>query len=265
MIRAAVSTLLLGSLVILSACGGAPTQPGPVLAQKADAAALAANRAAQVGNDEEAADLWQSALDLRRAIDDWTGVGEARLGLAQVLVRLQRPADAARALAEMPADGLYPAGQRARAAYQLAVIAVADVPTARRWLVQAQALCVSPCAIAVPLRNLDARLALAEGDPAAALVRADASADASPVERAHAERIRAEALGALGRNAEALSALQAAIVLDRQLAEPAYLADDFSLLRRLALAAGDEGLSAQAARRLDGICAVAAVPACRSH
>ncbi|BCL75174.1 hypothetical protein JHS3_09100 [Jeongeupia sp. HS-3] len=251
--------------VLLMACGGAPPQPRPVLAQRADAAALSANRATQAGNDEEAVELWRSALDLRQAVDDWPGAGEARLGLAQVQLRLRQPDAAARVLLGMPDEVLYPAALRARAAYQLALVAQGRSDEARAWLARANELCPAPCAIAVPLRNLGARLRLAAGDPAGALaiVNAPLSGDVAPVERAHAGRIRAEALGALGQVAQALTELESVVVLDRRLAEPAYLADDFSLQYRLALAIGDEGLAREAQTRLSAICAAAAVPACR--
>ncbi|MBM3114468.1 hypothetical protein [Jeongeupia naejangsanensis] len=251
--------------VLLAACGGAPPQAKPVLLQRADAAALAANRAAQVGNDEEAADLWRSALTLRQAIDDWSGAGEARLGLAQVLVRLHRSDDAVRAIDGMPTDALFPDQQRARAAYQLAVIdtGAGHLSDARLHLKLAVSLCGAMCPIPVPLQNLDARLLLLEGDAAGALSRASTSIDAGSVERAHAGRIRAESLGALGRSAEALAELRGVILLDRQLAEPAYLADDYALQLRLAESVGDAVLAAQAQARLDRICAAASVRACQ--
>ncbi|WP_432720681.1 hypothetical protein R0381_003020 [Jeongeupia wiesaeckerbachi] len=256
--------LVLASL-LLAACGGAPPQVKPVLVQRADAAALAANRAAQVGNDEEAADLWRSALALRQSVDDWSGAGEARLGLAQMLVRLHRPDEAVRSLDGMPADALFAGLQRARAAYQLAVIDVGAgrlVDARGRWQAAVD-LCGAACPISVPLQNLDARLLLLEGDAAGSLARANTSPDAAPVERAHAGRIRAEALGELGRSAEALAELQEVIRLDRQLAEPAYLADDYALQRRLAQAAGEGVLAIQAEERLARICAVTSAPACR--
>ncbi|WP_145927078.1 hypothetical protein [Jeongeupia sp. USM3] len=259
--RGALRFALLAAL-LLSACGGAPPAPRPVLLQRADAAALAANRATQSGNDEDAADLWRSALELRTAIDDWQGAGEARLGLAQAQRQLQRPDAAVATLDGMPDAVLYPPSQRARAAYLMALLTVAQPGVARGWLQRARTQCTAPCALAVPLANLDARLLLAEGDPAAALAMAASPVDAPPAERAHAARIRAEALGQLGRPAEGLVQLADAITADRHLAEPAYLADDFALQQRLADAAGEGRLADEARTRLAAICAVARVPAC---
>ncbi|HSC78827.1 MAG TPA: hypothetical protein VLC08_00610 [Chitinolyticbacter sp.] len=258
---------ILAMALLLAACASEPKVAQSPRLAVAESAKKAAQRAWQAEHYADAATSWQTAFDAYRSVDHWAGQGEARLGLARAFARQGEMAAAGNVLAGMPEQALFPIALRARAAYQLAVLSARTQPDeAGGRLAQARALCASPCAIAAQLDNLEARLNLVR-DPALAAARiANVLALGEAValaERAHAHRLQAELQLNAGAVPAARQALQQAITLDRELADSAFLADDFALLSRIARAAGDEDLLLEAQTRLASLCAAIRVPACR--
>ncbi|WP_051710520.1 hypothetical protein [Andreprevotia chitinilytica] len=266
-------------LLLLAACGSAPVEQKPARVQLAEAAVLAANRSTQVGADQDAVAYWQDALDAYASIDHWAGQGEARLGLAQGLARLARRDEAHKVLAGMPEEHLYPDEVRARAAYQQALLLidrnqpdtgeadrVARLTSARERLGVARQLCGAACGWSPRLDNVEAKLEIGAGhDERAAQILGGLLArnDVPSGERAHALRLSAEVALRAGDAEAAKKSINEALVLDRQLAEPAYLIDDYLVLRQ-ALSA-DAAAQAEVDKRLDALCSVFAGPPCRGR
>jgi len=259
------TTLSLFMLLLLAACGGVPQAPLPPRLQAAQAAVLAANRAAQSGADADASAYWREAVEDYASIDDWAGQGEARLGLAQSLTRQGQRDSAAQLLAQVRSELLYPSAIRARAAYQQALLALDAPEVASRDLADARALCGADCPWQVQFDNLDARLTLARGDYAGAaklLAGVLDSRDLPVRERAHALRLSAEVALHNGDLAAAHHNIEEVIALDRGLAEPTYLVDDYVFLGRYAKIANDPALADVAARHLQSLCSVFIDAAC---
>ncbi|GAB7126798.1 hypothetical protein JCM19000A_13050 [Silvimonas sp. JCM 19000] len=255
-------------LLILSACASQPAPVQPAALKQYNAHAVAAQRAAMTGAWADAAAQWQEALLLSAAVDDWAGQGEARLGLANAQVELTQREAARQTIAPMPGQMLFPRLQRSRAHYQLALLALPDAHAAADHVQQARALCDAPCGLRPWFDNLDARIALAQqdGPRAAALASAvTAQADAPASERAHGWRLLAEAQLLQNQGAAAWASLQSALVLDRQLAVPAWLADDFALQVRIGQQLQRADIHVDAQTRLDSLCAAASVPACAAR
>lgn len=249
--------------VLLVACAGDPPPVVPPLRTSAENAHRAAISAARALRWENAIAAWQEALVGYQAVDDWTGQGRARLGLAQAYVRDAKPVQANQVLVGMTEQTLYPASLRAQAAYQQALLV--DAAGALVWLDKSRQLCVADCAIGPQLDNLAARLALGRGDHATAAQaanRALANASQLPAERSHARRLLAEL--ALAQNAapQAKIHLDEALKIDRQLAEPDWLLDDYRLLARIAAALDDAALVREAKTRLASLCQAAGLTAC---
>ncbi|GAA5785750.1 hypothetical protein [Chitiniphilus shinanonensis] len=255
-------------LIALAGCASEPKVEKPSRLQLAESALRAGNRAFAAERYQDAAMSWQDAMDAYRSIDDWAGQGEARLGLALAFSRQNETAAARNVLLGLPEQQLFPQPLRARAAYQLALLAARDnAAEAGDRLTQARTLCAAPCALTPQLDNLQARLAL-PADPARAetLVRGvlDGMPDAPPLERAHAWRLLAEARLLAGDAAGARDALLQAVAIDRERANSVYLGDDFALLVKVARALGDATLLAEAEARFASLCAATRVPACKA-
>ncbi|GGP18743.1 tetratricopeptide repeat protein [Silvimonas iriomotensis] len=267
--RHLLSGLVAGAalLGLLAACSTtpAPQTPASVLATQARGAMVNANRASQQQRWDDAAVQWQAALSLFQAMDDWGGQGEARLGLAYAQVKMHQPANAVKTLAPMDSTLFRPV-QRAQAGYQLALLAMPDTQMADAALAHARSVCSADCAIAPQLDNLDARIHLQQGDAAGALGLANgvlARGEGVPmVERAHALRLVAQIRLQQGQPAAGWQALQQGIVMDRTLANPLWLADDFALQLDLAGAMADQALAEDARVRLRSVCEVVAASGC---
>ncbi|MBB5190037.1 hypothetical protein HNQ50_000747 [Silvimonas terrae] len=267
MLRQHLLYLLLLAAGALVACSSAPTPPTPAMtvATQARTAMASANRAGHQQRWEDAAVQWQIALTLFQSADDWNGQGEARLGLANAQARLHQSQQVISTLSAMNSP-LFSKAQRAQATYQLALLAMPDAHAATALLQQSQTLCGADCAIAPQLSNLAARIRLQQGDAAGALQLANAvlaQGDALPVaERAHALRLIAQSHLVQGQPAAGWQTLQQGLALDRTLANPAWLADDFALQLELARALADQSLQADAQARLTSVCATTDAPAC---
>jgi len=239
-------------LLALIGCASEPVKPVSSLRQSADVAAREAVAAGAKRQWEEAGEAWREALASYQSIDDWLGQGRARLGWAGALARQHRGSDALALLQPMVDEPAFIPAQRAQAAYQIALI-----ESSGDWLARARVLCGERCAIAAQLDNLEARFALRAGawDRAGQLANQALKSGAQWAEEAHARRILAEV--ALQRSdwLRARREIDAALHLDRIVAEPAWLLDDYALLLRLAQATGDAVLEREARLRQERICA----------
>ncbi len=252
----------------LVACASEPKVEKPVRLQTAESAMRAGNKAFAGERYRDAAMSWQDAFDAYRSIDDWAGQGEARLGLAQAFDRQGEAAAARNVLLGLPEQILFPQPLRARAAYQLALLAARDDATgAAERLQQARTLCAAPCALAPQLDNLAARLALPTAPAQAeALARGvlDGMPGAPAVERAHAARLIAEARLLANDAPTARDVLLQAIALDKEQGNSTFLGDDFALLIKVARALDDAALRAEAEARFASLCAAVRVAACKA-
>lgn len=240
-------------VLLLVACSSTqPASPVPYLRQQADAAQKDAVRAAYQKEWALAARSWRLALAAYQAIDAWPEQGGARLGLAVAQAALGQGNAAQEQLRPM-LEGGFSSDQQVRAAYQLALLEKTAAS-----LTRAQQLCAGVCSVAVQIDNLAAREALRAGDKGKGVALAQRALGAAvllPAEAAHARRLLAEAAMQAGDLVTANQHLQEAIRLDRQLAEPDWLVDDYRLLEQIGRRLPDESLIKEALRHRASICA----------
>ncbi|WP_028454651.1 hypothetical protein [Chitinilyticum litopenaei] len=253
--------------VLLAACSSTPPPVTPALRQELAQHMLAARAAERQGRWLSAIAKWQSAQQTAQLLDDWAAQGTARLSQAQLQMRIEGYAAAAKLLVELQPNTLYPEEQQAMAALLRARLSLLGAGgDAALELARAEAYCRShACSWQAAITNLHARLHLRAAEPVQALALAQdlaAHAELAPAERSHALRTAAEALLLLGRLAEARSSLLAALAIDRELAEPRWLQDDYRLLIRIAEAEGDTALATEARLRLGSLCAALPGAAC---
>ncbi len=243
-------------LLVLTGCVEAP-RVIPPLRKDAESASRDAVAAAQSGRWEHSIDAWRKALMRYQSIDDWAGQGRARLGLAQAYARTGHSDQARLSVEAMVSQLIFPETLRARAAYQLALLSLEDVPAGRHWLAIARSLCGQPCGWLAQFDNLDARFALMRDEYLEAkqfALKALRQAGELPAERAYAHRMLAE-LALLDRDGElARLHLESALLEDRKLAEPKWLLDDYLLQERLAKEFGDEKMRQESITRRISIC-----------
>jgi tetratricopeptide (TPR) repeat protein len=181
----------------LAGCAGSPPAPSRLSAE-----ALGFNqRAAQAyerGDLAKARALYERALEIDASIDSVEGVAVNSLSLARVDQALG-DAQAAHRHLDRVLETRADAGWRAEAAARKAQLHLAggDAARADEWLGRAQSLC-GQCRAQAAILNLGARIALARGQPALALQRAERAlklpaSDDALAERANAQRIIGEA------------------------------------------------------------------------
>lgn len=246
-------------VLMLTACSSTPER-APRLRLLADTASREAVALATQQQWVQAQAAWREALTGYQAIDDWHGQGRASLGLAAVLLRQAGQTQAKVHLQYLIDQAAFPASQRAQAAYQMALL-----ETSPEWLVRARTLCGERCALAVQLDNFEAAQALRAGewDRASQLAeRALKAAAHLPAEESHARRLLAEVAMQQQDWLRARQELDAVLVLDRKLAEPCWLLDDYVLLARWAAARGDLLLGKEAEMRQKSIRAGLGEQAC---
>lgn len=252
--------------LIVGGCASEPIAPASALRALAENANHAALSATRVLNWKRSAAAWREALVAYQAIDDWEGQGRARLGLASSYARLGQTREAENILLPMPKQAMFPQMQRVQASYQLALLAVGtNNMLAARQLEDARSLCGERCPYLPALDNLQARLraALLDWQSVEQLTtRVLAGKDVSPAERSHAFRLLAEARFSGGDIDGARAHLEQALALDRELAEPAWLLDDYRLLEHIALARGDVKMQTEVATRLASLCRGAKLVGC---
>jgi Tfp pilus assembly protein PilF len=188
---ASVLLLALG----LAACAGSP--PADRLSDEALALNQRAAKAYEQGDLAQARSLYERALEIDAGLDNIEGVAMNSLSLARVGQALG-DAEAAHRHLDRVLDTAAAAGWRAEAAARKAQLHLAGGELARadEWLSRAQSLC-GQCRAQAAILNLGGRIALARGQPALAIERAERALQL-PVgetlaERANARRIISEA------------------------------------------------------------------------
>lgn len=258
--------LLIGLFILmLTACAGSPPARVAALRLSTEGANRTAVSAAQALRWENAVASWREALAGYQAMDDWQGQGRARLGLGQAYARLGRDDLARSNLEAVLESAIFSGAQRASAAYQLALLDVSHHDRARELLDAARQYCGKDCPLAVQFDNLDARLAAGRGDWESVkrlAQRALNAAGSMPAERSHAHRLLGEAALAGNSPLVAREHLKAALLDDRQLAEPEWLFEDYRLLEKTAALLADDLLMQEAQMRQKSICAAARIPGC---
>ena len=188
--------LALGLGLGLGGCAGSPPAPGRLADEALGFNQRAAN-AYERGDLAQARSLYERALEIDSGIDNAEGVAMNSLSLARVDQALG-DADAAHRHLDRVLDTAVAAPWRAEAAARKAQLHLAggEVARADEWLGRAQSLC-GQCRAQAAILNLGARIALARGQPALAIERAERALQL-PVgetlaERANARRIIGEA------------------------------------------------------------------------
>lgn len=257
-----VSWFVMMVLGLLVACTSVPEQPKPPVRMQAELAHRNALQAMRDGRIESAADDWRQALQIYQSIDDWNGQGMARLGLAQSLVRLANQQSAHEVLEPMLVGDFFSSPHQAQAAFQMAQLKLADDSVAaNNFLQKAKSLCGESCRLALPILNLEAKIALNKGDLAQAALLANqavAMAINNKAELAFSQRILAGVALEQYQYDVALVWLERAIVLDRQSAEPLWLLDDYRLMQKIAMQSSNVELLSRAQGHLSSLCAALA-------
>ena len=252
-----VLKILLSSL-LLAGCAG-NSLPQPPLRLAAENANRIAVEATNAGRWKDAESSWLEALNTYQSMDDWPGQGRARLGLAQTYARLAQDDKAYKAIEGMSEQPLFPVLLRARAAYQEALLLLREAPSAaNEKLDHARSLCGEACDMASRLDNLEARIAAGFGLwGRAQLLAARALAESGEhvTEKAHAQRLLAEAAMSRRQFSVARDYLYLSIENDRLMAEPEWLLEDYRLLEQVARESADNGLAQEAKFRQGVICA----------
>ena len=209
------------------------------------------------GDTRGAQDQFQGALDRGRAIEDQDTVAIGLLNLAAVLHRSGDLAAARARLNELlghqPPFAPEFAG-RAEARLALIALQAKRLEESARHAQNAEALCAASCPWRIALGNIQAGIALRNGDLAGAEARAlatrTAAASANDIrEEANSLRILGEIAGERAQGAQARAALLAALELDRKSAIPERIALDLLALSRLELALGERKAARDYARR----------------
>jgi tetratricopeptide (TPR) repeat protein len=187
----------LGPALGLGGCAGSPPAPGR-LSDEAFGFNQRAAKAYERGDLAQARSLYERALEIDAGIDDAEGVAVNSLSLARIDQALGDADAAHRHLDRVLDTAAAAAGWRAEAAARKAQLHLAggEVARADEWQGRAQSLC-GQCRAQAAILNLGARIALARGQPALAVERAERALQL-PVgetlaERANARRIIGEA------------------------------------------------------------------------
>jgi tetratricopeptide (TPR) repeat protein len=182
----------------LGGCGGSPPAPSR-LSEEALGFNQRAAQAYERGELAQARTLYERALEINAGIDNPEGIAVNSLSLARVDQALGDAGAAQRHLDRVLDTPAAAASWRAEAAARKAQLHLAggEVARAEEWLGRAQSLC-GRCRAQAAILNLGGRLALARGQPALAVQRAERALelplnDDTRAERANAQRILREA------------------------------------------------------------------------
>ena len=177
-----------------------------------------------------AARRYEEALRIARSLDDADAEAVNSINLSIVYQRMGRLADARAALAPVLNDQrrAFSETRRLQAELRMAImdLAARDAVGAASWAKRARERCQAlNCAQTAAILNVQAQAALESGQPAEAITLANAAADRArsqddPSEYANALRIVGRARGALGDAPAAVQALEKALEIDRELADP---------------------------------------------
>lgn len=253
---------------LLMACSSAPKDVLPAMKLRAEAAHRQALSATQLLRWHDAELAWQDALITYQAIDDWSGQGMARLGLAQTYERLAKPEQAETLLEKMPAQKFFPLALRIQANYQLALLKMNQEPEkARAYLDAAHTLCQSTCLLQGHLANAYARWAMQKNDWVAVekyALQAQNDVKNFPGELAHAQRMLAQVALQNKKPSQALVLINAALQENKKLADTEAILADYKVLRLVAQQLADAQLLSEVQTRITSLCSVYVSTQCPS-
>jgi tetratricopeptide (TPR) repeat protein len=194
----------------------------------------------RAGDAERARVAFEQSVRIAQSIEDEAGIARGWYNLSVAYQRLGRTADADAALdAVLQDDRAYPRNQLVEIGLRKAVLATSrdDVDGASRALERVLPLCAGDCPSAAAIANLQARIALRRARPDEAMAHLAVAHERyrrQPVEQANTLRLRAAALIALERLAEARLAAEAALAIDKRQGAGEKIYQDLMLLARVA-------------------------------
>jgi len=258
--RAACLVLVVCLAHGLAACGSVPPAQTDADARREQIVELNDRARAAVGKGElrRAAGLYREALRLAESIEDFRAVGLNSLNLAAVHQALGEPEPAHRALDRLlaaparfdPSVVAQAAGRKSSLALQARQLGPAE-----EWLARAESGCRPPaCRIQTALLNLRGQLMLergAAGEARGVLARALAASrtERDREEEANALRIDGRAAAALGEHGQAVTSLNQALAIDKQLALPYKIGLDLLALAEIEAARGQRDAARDYAQR----------------
>ena len=224
--------LLLVLALVLAGCASSdPKVVDPPRLRSALEAESDGARRFQRGDLAIAERRFTEAAQLFASIDDDTGKRRNRLHLVRVRLAQGRAAAALDLLEGLPAEA---ASAELLSLKGQTLLALGRAGDAAQVLAAAEQACAAPCASAAGLAILQGRAALALGDAATALSRAERALQLlrdrnEPNETGNAWRLLAAGRLARG-DVAALAAAEAALQIDRGLALPEKIARDWLLI-----------------------------------
>ena len=260
-VRLAIS--ILGSLVLLSACGQVK-ELRSARAQQATEFNQRAQRAFQHGDYQTAAAFYESALQLDVAIENVDGIAINTLNLAKVNQILGNSALAQRLLDRLLEDKAlqYVPARLAEAATQKSLwrLQENDTAGAAEWADKAAGWCGPDCRISGAIDNVRAGIALRNNDADGALRWSERAAAANrdlPLEYANALRLMASARLMKGEHDAALRLAEEALAIDKSLGLPEKIRQDLLLAAQVHEKTGHAEQAAQYRDRAARIAATA--------
>lgn len=237
--------LLLIAAALASGCAHRPERNAVVA--RAETSVQRAAQAYAKGDLAGARNGYGTALSLYESVADTEGRARTLLSLARVTAQAGKAKEALAMVETVltepaplsPAVRIMAHGRAAGLA-----LAAGDPAAARGHLDRALPLCAGACAEYAALTVLQARVSLALGQAAEALVLADramalAAAAPAKAERASALRVRCQALAALGKFQESAAAAAEALKLDQERGLSEAVVQDLHLLAQAHQALGD--------------------------
>lgn len=233
-------------------CAGCVTAPGvpvpPVQSRIADANARGAAQV-RAGDDAGAARHYEEALRLARSIENADAIAAGAINLSILYQRLGRET-AAREILAVVLDEKHLAFSEQRLAQAELRRAILDIASrnangAAVWAQRARERCGrTACDLAAAILNVQALIALDTGRPEEGARLAQSAGETARgrgdrMEAANALRTAGRARAALGDFTGAVAALEEALALDRELADPRKILVDLVELGQARLAKGD--------------------------
>ena len=223
--------ILLPTVLLLGACGSPPPRQ-PAAQERAQKTEQAAYRAIREGDMARAREMFALAETMQRALENIHAASQDAINLATVLHKMGNSDAALQKLDILLADSasLVPEDLKAAAAFRKAIIQTdgGKLEEANSSINRALSWCRADCPFNSGLKNLQARIALQQGQNDMALTLATAVYANSnfPEEQANAYRIAASAELALGKHEAAKTHFHEALRLDKELAISSRIADD---------------------------------------
>jgi len=251
----------LALIVLLALLGACSSAPPPSLPPAEEAAIVLDQRgqdAFRRGDMNTALAAYEEALRLYSSVENAAGAAVELLNIATVHHQLGQRERAIQSLDDLlTLRTAVPARLKVEAAYRRAYFDfdVGNFADAVTWLERAQEWCANDgCDAAGRIQNLQARLAFARGDVAAAERDARRGLEqnrrrADAIEEANSLRILADAAARRGQAAQAFAFYEQALALDKQAAQPRKIALDLLGASRSLVAQGKSAEAIDYAQR----------------